>query len=109
MTYFAFPLVITVHTAGVGVDEYGNPVPSAFTTATARGDVQPVRTDEAADGISSVDVDEVRFYLEAGTVVSAGSRLEAAGVTYEAVGPADTRTYGGALDYVRVRARRTAA
>jgi len=104
---FAFPLVVTVHAAGVGVDEYGNPVPSAWTSATARGDVQPVRTDETVDGVSDVAVDEVRFYLEAGTVVTGGSRLTAAGVTYEAIGPADSRDYGGRLDYVRVRARRT--
>lgn len=105
---FAFPLVVTVSSASVGVDEYGNPVPSAWTSATARGDVQPVRTDETLDGISAVDVDEVRFYLEPGTAVAAGDRLAAAGVTYEAIGPADDRAYGGRLDYVRIRARRSA-
>lgn len=105
---FAFPLVVTVSVAGVGVDEYGNPVPSSWTSATARGDVQPVRTDETIDGISDVDVDEVRFFLEPGTTVTAGARLEAAGVTYEAIGPADTRDYGARLDYVRIRARRSA-
>lgn len=109
MSSFSFPLVVTVLTAGVGADEYGNPVPSSFTSATAWGDVQPVRTDETIDGLSAVGVDEVRFYLEPGSVVSAGSRLIAAGVTYEAIGPADARVYGGALDYVRVRARRSAA
>lgn len=104
---FAFPLVVTVHTAGVGYDGYGNPVPSSYTAATAQGDVQPVRTDETVDGVSAVGVDEVRFYLEPGTVVGAGDRLEVAGVVYEAVGPADTRAYGGRLDYVRIRARRS--
>jgi hypothetical protein len=106
---FAFPHVVTVHAAGVGVDDYGNPVPSAWTSATARGDVQPVRTDETVDGISSVEVDEVRFYLEPGTVVGAGDRLEVHDVTYEAIGPADTRAYGSRLDYLRIRARRTSA
>jgi len=112
MTSFAFPLVVTISTAGVGVDEYGNPVPSAFTSATAYGDWQPVRTDETVDGISSVAVDEVRFYLEPGVVVTAGDRLAAAGDTFEAIGPPDIRTYAaagsGTLDYVRIRARRTA-
>jgi hypothetical protein len=104
---FAFPFVVTVSAAGVGVDDYGNPVPSAWTSATARGDIQPVRTDETIDGISSVEVDEVRFYLETGTVVAAGDRLTVDDVTYEAIGPADSRVYGGRLDYVRIRARRT--
>lgn len=106
---FAFPHTITVHAAGVGVDDYGNPVPSAWTSATARGDVQPVRTDETVDGISSVAVDEVRFYLELGTVVAAGDRLEVDAITYEAIGPADERAYGTRLDYVRIRARRADA
>ncbi len=108
MSSFAFPLVVTISAAGVGVDEYGNPVPSGWTSATARGDCQPVRTDEAATGIADVDVDEVRFYLEAGTSVSSGDRLTVAGVTYEAIGPADSRSYGADLDYVRIRARRSA-
>lgn len=108
MSSFAFPLVVTISTAGVGVDEYGNPVPSGWTSATARGDVQPVRTDEQDTGTSDVDVDEVRFYLAAGTVVGSGDRLAAAGVTYEAIGPPDSRSYGGRLDYVRIRARRSA-
>lgn len=106
---FAFPLIVTVSAAGVGVDDYGNLIPSSYTTATAWGDVQPVRTDEAADGTSSVDVDEVRFYLEPGTAVTSGDRLAVAGVTYEAIGPADVRAYGAPLDYVRIRARRTEA
>lgn len=103
----AFPKVVTIHVAGVGVDEYGNPTPSAFTSVTARGDVQPVTTEEARDGLGAIGSDEVRFYLEAGTAVDELDRLEVAGVTYEALGPADTRAYGSALDYVRIRARRT--
>jgi len=103
---FSFPLIVTISTAIVGTDEYGNPYPSAYSTATAYGDVQPVRTDETVDGISAVGVDEVRFFLEAGSTVGAGDRLTAAGVTYEAIGPPDDRAYGGTLDYVRIRARR---
>ncbi len=102
-----FAKVVTVHTAGVGADEYGNPTPSAFTAATARGDIQPVTTDEVRDGLGAVASDEVRFYLEPGTVVDELARLEVDGVTYEALGPADVRDYGSALDYVRIRARRT--
>lgn len=105
--WLTFPKVVTVHTAGTGVDEYGNPTPSAFTSATARGDIQPVTTDEVRDGLGSVSSDEVRFYLEAGTVVTELDRLEVDGVTYEALGPADDRAYGSALDYVRIRARRS--
>lgn len=105
---FAFPLVVTVSSAGVGVDDYGNPIPSAYTSVTARGDVQPVRTDETIDGISSIDTDEVRFFLEPGTVVASGARLAVAGVTYEAIGPSDARAYGSRLDHVRIRARRSA-
>ena len=107
MGWQTFPKVVTVHTADIGADEYGNPVPSSFTTATARGDMQPVTTDEVRDGLGSVASDEVRFYLEAGTVVGELDRLTVDGVTYEALGPADTRNYGSALDYVRIRARRT--
>ena len=108
MSSFSFPLVVTVHTAAVGVDDYGNPTPSSYSSVTAYGDVQPVRTDEAIDGISATQVDEVRFFLAAGTTVAAGDRLEARGVTYEAIGPPDERDYGRPLDYVRIRARRTA-
>lgn len=107
MGWLTFPKTVTVHTAGVGVDEYGNPTPSAFTSSTAAGDIQPVTTDEIRDGLGAVASDEVRFYLEPGTVVTALDRLEVDGVVYEVLGPADTRSYSSALDYVRVRAKRT--
>lgn len=103
-----WPYVVTIATAGVGVDEYGNPTPSAFTSVTARGDVQPVTTDETRDGISDIDTDEVRFYFPAGTVVGSSARLTVAGDTYEAIGPDTNRNPGSPLDYVRIRARRTA-
>ena len=103
-----WPYVVTVHSAGVGVDEYGNPIPSAFTSATARGDMQPVTTAEVNDGLARVDTDEVRFFFPPGTVVESTDRLECAGETFEVVGPAVVRDTGSPLDYVRVRATRSA-
>ncbi len=106
---FAFPFTVTIRTATYGVDVYNNPTPSSWSTSTAAGDIQPVRVDEADDGTSAVDVDEVRFLLESGTVVGSGDELVVDGVTYQVIGPAVARDYSSTLDYVRVRARRTEA
>lgn len=102
-----WPHTITVHTAGTGVDEYGNEVPSAFTSATARGDYQPVNVDELRDGFGAVELDEVRFMFPAGTVIARQDRLTVDGDTFEVIGDPDVRSTGSRLDYVRVRARRT--
>ena len=107
MTWQRWPYTVTVHTAGVGVDEYGNPTPSAFTSADVAGDVQPVTTDETRSGIDAVDTDEVRFLFPAGSVVTSSDRLEVAGDSYEVFGPDVDRNTGSTLDYVRIRARRT--
>jgi len=102
-----WPYVVTVYTAGVGTDEYGNPIPSAFTSATARADFQPGTPTEGNDGLAEVDVDEVRFYFADGTVIGSNDRIEVDGDTYEVIGPAVVRNTGSPLDYVRVTARRT--
>jgi hypothetical protein len=107
MVWQRWPYTVTVETAGVGVDEYGNPIPSAFTSSTIRGDVQPVTTDETRDGVSDIASDEVRFYFPAGTVVGSTDRLTVGTDTYEALGPDTNRDTGSTLDYVRIRARRT--
>lgn len=103
-----FPHTVTIYTAAGGVDDYGNPTPSAFTSATALGDYQPVTTDETRDGISAVDSDEVTFFFPDGTTVASSARLAVDGNTYEVMGPAVRRNTGSRLDYVRIRARRTA-
>lgn len=105
-----YPFVVTVHSAGVGVDEYGDPVPSSYTSATARGDYQPVNVDETRDGGGNVITDEVKFILEPSAVavaVKAADRLEVDGQTFEVIGPPDARITGSPLDHVRARARRT--
>ena len=103
-----FPYIVTVHTAGTGVDEYGNTIPSAYTSATARGDYQPVNVDETRDGAGNIGTDEVRFYFPAGTVVTAADRLEVPdGAVFEVIGDPDVRDTGSVLAYVRARARRT--
>ena len=106
-TSWEFPYIVTVYSADVVADEYGNPIPSGFTGATAIGDYQPVTTDETRDGISSVDSDEVRFYFPPTVDLTSSQRLEVDGRTYEALGPPDTRNVGDELDYNRIRARRT--
>lgn len=102
---FAFPLVVTVTTFDVGVDDYGNPVPSGSSSATARGDYQPLRAEER-DGVDFTDLEEFRFYLEPSAVVSSSSTLTVNGVTFHVVGPPEARVYGSPLDHVRCRARR---
>lgn len=105
-----YPFVVTVHSAGLVVDDYGDAVPSSWTSATARGDYQPVNVDETRDGAGVAITDEVKFLLEPSTVaraVGAADRLEVDGQTFEVLGPPDARITGSPLDYVRVRARRT--
>ena len=107
MSWQRWPYVVTILTAGVGVDEYGNAVPSAWTSATARGDYQPVNVDETRDGAGDIGTDEVRFYFPAGTTVTQRDRLTVDGATFEVIGDPDRRTTASHLDYVRARARRT--
>jgi len=107
MSWHRFPYNVTIYTATVVADEYGNPTPSSFAGATAIGDYQPVTTDETRDGLGSADSDEVRFYFPAGTTVTSSDRLTVDGRTYETIGPPDERSGGSVLDYVRIRARRT--
>lgn len=108
MTRFAFPFVITIVTFDVGVDEYGNPVPSAAHSATAWGDLQPFGANELG-GLDETESEEVRFFLEPTAVVTAGSTLTSSSRpadTFAAVGPPEPRLYGGPLDYIRIRGRR---
>ena len=102
-----FPYPVTIYTSAGGVDDYGNPVPSAFSGATALGDYQPVTTDETRDGVSATDSDEVTFFFPDGTSVTSSDRFGVDGRTYEAIGPPIARNTGSRLDYVRIRAKRT--
>jgi len=113
-----FPYTLTIWTAGTGVDEYGNTIPSAFTGATARGDYQPVNVDETRDGLGQVGTDEVRFYFPSGTTLAKPDRVAVGGTlppgsvpdgdVFEVIGDPDVRDPGSSLDYVRARGRRTA-
>lgn len=109
VTSWLFPFEVTISVPGVAADDYGTPVPFGAQTVLVAGDMQPVRADETVDGVTDVDVIEVEFYLPAGTAVGAGDRLTCGGDTFEAIGEAQPRGYGGRLDVVKIRGRRTSS